>query len=294
MTFTYALSLAAVAAAGGLVGSLLGLGGGIIIVPLYSLVFGMPVHVAVGTSLVAVVATASSASTAYLGSRVANVRLALVLAVVAAAGALGGGLVGTSLRSVFITGAFGLVLLVVGVLMLVRPEAGAGEGRSPQPAPGCGAGGAAGTRAGGLSLAGTYFDPASGARVTYQPRSVPTGLALSFLAGGASGLLGIGGGVVQVPVMNLLLGVPMKAAAATSSHIISLTAVAGAVVYLVRGYVDPFVAAVTIIGVFLGARGGTRLARILPGRSIKRVFSLVLFYMALHMLARALDLGFLS
>jgi hypothetical protein len=130
--------------------------------------------------------------------------------------------------------------------------------------------------------------------VTYQPRSVPTGLALSFLAGGASGLLGIGGGVVQVPVMNLLLGVPMKAAAATSSHIISLTAVAGAVVYLVRGYVDPFVAAVTIIGVFLGARGGTRLARILPGRSIKRVFSLVLFYMALHMLARALDLGFLS
>jgi len=276
------LSLAAVA--GGVLGSFLGLGGGIIIVPVYTLGLGLPVHLAVGTSLVAVIANASSAATVYLRSRLTNLRLALVLAAVTAVGALVGGLVGTSLAGTWLLAAFGFTLIAVGILMLVRPDSSrAGEPRPEQ-------GLAADVAERAWDLTGHYFDRASGAPVTYRPRRVGTGVGFSFLAGILSGMLGIGGGVVQVPVMNLLLGMPIKAATATSSHIISLTAMAAAVVYLGRGYVEPVITAVTVLGVFVGARTGARLAQVLPGTVIKRAFSVVLFYMALRMLAEAFGL----
>lgn len=268
---------------GGVIGSLLGLGGGIIIVPVYTIVLGLPVHVAVGTSLVAVVANSASAATVYLKSRLTNLRVALVLATITAAGSLLGSLVGTSLGGPWLLGTFGVVLVAVGVLMLVRPEAGRGPAQAESGEPPSAA-------AGEAELEGRYFDPSSKTEVTYRPRGVRSGYVFSFLAGNLSGLLGVGGGVVQVPVMNLLLGMPIKAAAATSSHIISLTAMAGAVVYLARGYVDPLVTAVTIIGVYLGARAGARLNQVLPGKLIKRVFSIILFYMAVRMLAQAFNL----
>ncbi len=287
MSLAFITWLATSALFGGIIGSLLGLGGGIIIVPVYTIVLGLPVHVAVGTSLVAVVANAASAAAVYLESRLTNLRLALVLATITAAGSLLGGLVGTSLSRSWLLGVFGGVLVVVGVLMLVRPEGGRGPVRasSVESAP---------ASAGATELEGRYFDPSSKAEVTYRPRGVRSGYVFSFLAGNLSGLLGVGGGIVQVPVMNLLLGMPIKAATATSSHIISLTAMAGAVVYLARGYVDPVVTAVTIIGVYLGARTGARLNRVLPGKLIKRVFSVILFYMAVRMLAQAFNLPFLS
>jgi len=293
LTLGYAASVAVAAFLGGVVGAMLGLGGGILIVPAFTLVLGMPIHVAVATSLVAVVATSSVASTLNLRLRFSNARLALVLATVTAAGSLVGGLLGTSMTTVWITGAFGILLAVVGVLMLVKREADVVPGRAPGAGAGDGTAAARGDaqRGGfGWALDGSYFDPASDSQVSYRPRSIGKGLVFSFLAGNLSGMLGIGGGVVQVPVMNLLLGLPMKAATSTSSHIISLTAMAGAVVYLIRGFVNPLVAAVAVIGVFLGARTGARLAQVLPGAFLRKVFSVVLFYGALRMLARAFDL----
>ncbi len=272
----FTLWVAVAALVGGIVGALLGLGGGIIIVPIYTLALGLPPQIAVGTSLVAVVANASSAATIYLKSRLTNLRLALILATVTAAGSLGGGLIGTSVTGPFILAVFGFVLVAAGILMLARPERGA-RTRAPEEA----------GNVGSDPLEGRYFDPASRTEVVYRPKAVRSGLFLSLLAGLASGFLGIGGGIIQVPVMNLMFGMPMKAATATSSHIISLTAVAGAVVYLARGFIDPGVTAVTILGVFVGARMGARLAQVLPGALIKRVFAVVLFYMALRMLAAA-------
>jgi uncharacterized membrane protein YfcA len=279
----FTLWVAGAALVGGTIGALLGLGGGIIIVPIYTLVLGLPPQIAVGTSLVAVVANASSAATIYLKARLTNLRVALILATVTATGSLGGGLIGTSVTGPFILAVFGFVLVGAGILMLARPESGT-RTRAPEEA---GSGGS-------NPLEGRYFDSASRTEIVYRPKAVRSGLLLSLVAGLASGLLGIGGGIVQVPVMNLMLGMPMKAAIATSSHIISLTAVAGAVVYLARGFVDPVVTAVTILGVFAGARMGARLAQVLPGALIKRVFAVVLFYMALRMLATVFGWSLLS
>ncbi len=277
MELGYAAGLGLSAVFAGVVGAMLGLGGGVIIVPLYTLGFGLPVHVAVGTSLVAVVANASTATTVYLKTRLTNVRLALILGGVTAAGALLGGFIGTSLSGAWLGGTFGALLLGVGLIMLLRPD------RTPRPGPAL-----AGAEAGGEGdLDGSYYDPAAGTSVAYRPVGARRGLTFSFLAGTMAGTLGIGGGVIQVPVMNLLLGLPMKAATATSSHIISLTAAAGAVVYAARGFVDPVITAVTIIGVIVGSRTGAWLAQVLPGAVIKKVFAVVLFYMALRMLAQA-------
>jgi uncharacterized membrane protein YfcA len=280
LTFGFALWLGLSAAAGGVLGSMLGLGGGIVIIPVYTLVLGLPVHLAIGASLVAVVANASAAATVYLVSRLANVRLALVLATATAAGALIGGLIGTSLAGPWLTGIFGGVLAVLAVLMLLRPEAS--PARRPELALSREAG----------ELDGAFFDPASRVRVAYRPNPLRRGLPLSFLAGNIAGMLGLGGGVVQVPLMNLVMGLPIKAATATSSHIISLTAMAAAVVYLARGFVDPVITAVTVLGVYLGARTGARLAQVLPDVIVKRLFSVVLFYFALRMLGRSLGLPF--
>jgi len=316
LTLAFAAAVALAAFLGGFLGSLLGLGGGILIVPAFTLVLDMPVHVAVGTSLVAVVATSSMASSVNLASRLTNARLALVLATVTAAGALVGGLVGSSMASTWIMAVFGLLLAAVGVLMLAGREAvSRGHARAASTS---GAADAACTAAGGHTavrvsdadpdpgagpsgegtpvdtsrwcLEAGYYDPAAGAVVSYRPRSVGPGLGFGFLAGVLSGMLGVGGGVVQVPVMNLLLGLPMKAATSTSSHIISLTAMAGAVVYLLRGFIDPLVAAVAVLAVFLGARTGARLAHVMPGGLLRKIFSVVLFYAALRMLARAFNL----
>ncbi len=294
MDLAFVLWLSISAVLGGVVGSLLGLGGGIVIVPVYTIALGLPVHVAVGTSLVAVVANASSAAAVYLRSHLANLRLALLLATITAAGSLTGGLIGTSVAGPWLLGTFGVLLLGVGGLMLARPESGKDRGAAARGEVGPGLAEANVGAAGGgdSSLEGRFLDPAARAEVGYRPRRVGAGFLFSFLAGNLSGMLGIGGGVVQVPVMNLMLGVPIKAATATSSHIISLTAAAGAVVYLARGFVDPVVTAVTIVGVYLGARAGAELARILPSVLIRRVFSVVLFYMAARMLAEAFGLLF--
>lgn len=323
MTLTFVLSLLAAALVGGIVGSLLGLGGGIIVVPVYTVVFRLPAQVAVGTSLVAVVANAAAASTVYLKSRVVNLRLALLLATITALGSLIGGIIGTSVGGPWLVGTFGVMLVGVGVLMLVQPETSARRspaggaaaldavpGSAQEPAAAFGPAGAPGSAPAlgsppgpgsapkpapaEANLAAEYYDPAAKKTVAYQPRRVTPGLALSFVAGNLSGMLGIGGGVIQVPVMNLLFGMPIKASTATSSHIISLTAMAGAVVYLARGFIDPVTTAITVVGVYLGARLGARLNQVLPSNIVKRVFSLVLFYMAARMLAQAWGLPFLS
>lgn len=300
MTLTFTIGVMATAALAGVFGSLLGLGGGIILVPLFTLALGLPVHTAVAVSLVAVVANAASASVVNLRSSTANLGLAFALAVVTAIGSVSGGFLATSLSGVWLTGLFGVTLVGVALIMVIKPEGirrpaptlSPGNGDPTPPAAAAGAGDTPPADSDQAWLDAGYYDLAVGERVAYRPREVRRGLFVSFVAGNLSGLLGIGGGIVQVPLMNLLLGVPMKAATATSSLIISLTAASGAFVYLARGYAEPMLTAATVTGIYIGARGGARLAHHLPGAVLKRIFSVVLFYMAVRMLAQAFNLPF--
>lgn len=272
--------------AAGVFGSLLGLGGGILIVPLLTIGFGVPFREAVGVSLVCVIVTSSAAAGHYLQQRLANLRLGMVLEVFTASGALVGGLVAFLLPERVLAGLFAILLAYTAVSMLRRgraaaspgvPDAGdelgaADTGADPEPAPDPGA----------STLAEEIAGP------DYQPRRLGAGAVGSLGAGVVSALLGVGGGIVKVPLMHLVMGVPLKVATATSNLMIGVTAAASAIVYLVRGGIDPYVAGPTAVGVFVGALVGSRLATRINVGLLRVVFVGVLVLTAAQMAARAL------
>ncbi|HEX6867996.1 MAG TPA: sulfite exporter TauE/SafE family protein [Candidatus Limnocylindrales bacterium] len=256
-------------AAAGLFGSLLGLGGGILIVPLLTLGFGRPLREAVAVSLVSVVATSSAAAGAYLRSRVANLRLGTVLTFFTTVGALIGGLVAFLLPERILTGLFALLLAYVAITMVRRGDPPAVDGElGPPPA----------------GAIPTLSTP------DYHVRGLVPGSAASVGAGVVSALLGIGGGAINVPTMHLVMGVPLRVAAATSNLMIGVTAVASAIVYLLRGAVDPYIAGPTVVGVFLGATLGSRIAGRVDARLLRWLFVVVLAWTAFQMARRALGL----
>jgi uncharacterized membrane protein YfcA len=260
-------------AAAGLFGSLLGLGGGILIVPLLTLGFGRPLREAVAVSLVCVIATSSAAAGTYLRSRVANLRLGMVLTLFTAIGALIGGLVAFLLPERVLGGLFAALLAYVAYTMLRRRDAVTGEGAVLAPAA---------PPTGAIERATRALDtPGYAAR-----RLVPASVA-SVGAGIISALLGIGGGAVNVPTMHLIMGVPLRVAAATSNLMIGITAVASAIVYLLRGAIDPYIAGPTVVGVFLGATIGARIAPRVDVRILRWLFVVVLVWTAFQMAQRA-------
>ncbi len=311
----------------GIFGSLLGLGGGILIVPLLTTGFGVPFREAVGVSLVCVVVTSSAAAGVYLDRHIANLRLGMVLEVFTAAGALVGGLVAFLLPERVLAALFALLLAYTGASMLRgagrRDRPGGRAAASPPvgtATPGTSADAGAGTaaRAGTATAAGLAADAvvsladvatgapadavaaradAAGAEPTfmdrlggpgYRPRRLRLGMAGGVFAGIVSALLGVGGGIVKVPLMYLAMGVPLKVATATSNLMIGVTGTASAVVYLARGDVDPFVAGPMAVGVFAGALVGSRLAPRVDLRILRLVFVAVMAINALQMIVRAL------
>jgi uncharacterized membrane protein YfcA len=273
------LLLLAGGAAAGLFGSLLGLGGGILIVPLLTLGFGRPLREAVAISLVCVIVTSSAAAGAYLRGRVANLRLGAVLALFTASGALVGALIAFMLPERLLAGLFALLLAYVAATM-----ARAGL-RRPEPAPATGPGVDA-ARGSEDATAGLPAGPLDGPGYRVR-RLVPASVA-SLGAGVTAALLGVGGGVINVPTMNLLMGVPLRVAAATSNLMIGVTAVASAIIYLLRGGLDPYLAAPTAIGVFVGASVGARVAHRIDIRVLRLLFVIVLVWTAFQMARRAL------
>lgn len=260
------LLMVASGAVAGMFGSLLGLGGGVLIVPLLTLGFGLPLRDAVGVSLVCVIMTSSAAAGVYLERHVANLRLGMTLELFTAIGALVGGSIAFLLDERLLSGLFAALLLYVAGTMLRS-----GLRRSPQPADEA-------TADAGEPRAG-FTPPIHGLRI---------GVAGSFGAGIVSALLGIGGGIIKVPLMNLAMGVPLRVATATSNLMIGITAAASAVIYALNGGIDPYVAGPTAIGVFLGASAGSRLAHRIQLRYLRVLFVAVLGYTAIQMLVRAL------
>ncbi|HYH93586.1 MAG TPA: sulfite exporter TauE/SafE family protein [Candidatus Saccharimonadales bacterium] len=291
-------------AAAGVFGSLLGLGGGILIVPLLTLGFGLPLREAVGVSLVCVIMTSSAAAGVYLERHVANLRLGMSLELFTAVGALVGGSIAFLLDERLLALLFAGLLIYVAISMArprPAPASEIGDAASADPAAAVEtARHAAADRAAAAAtddgLAGVASDlqaSATGFAATlsgpgYLVHGFGRGIVGATGAGVVSALLGVGGGIIKVPLMHLGMGVPLKVATATSNLMIGITAAASAVIYLIRGEIDPYVAGPTAIGVFVGAMVGSRLAHRIDARYLRWLFIIVLAYTAVQMLVRAL------
>jgi uncharacterized protein len=262
------IGLLIVAFLAGVFGSMLGVGGGIIMVPMLTLAFGVPIKTAVATSIVCVIATSSMAQTSFVSRGMTNIRLGMFLEVATSIGAVAGGVTAVLVSGRFLQVAFALVLFYV-VWQMSRRR---GDVVPEQT---------------GLLEAG-YFDPASGEDVRYGVRRPRLGFVLCLGAGNISGLLGVGGGAFKVPIMNLLMGAPLKATIATSNLMIGVTAATSAAIFYGRGYVDPHWAVPAALGILAGARFGPRLAIHLPTRVLLIAFEVVLPVFAVLMILKAL------
>ncbi len=266
-------------AAAGVFGSLLGLGGGILIVPLLTLGFGLPLREAVGVSLVSVMMTSSAAAGVYLERHVANLRLGMTLELFTAIGALVGGSIAFLLDERLLSLLFAALLAYVAFTMLRARTRETVKGVET-PAIDVESEDRPGSRPTALERLGGDG---------YQVRNLGRGVLGALGAGVASALLGIGGGIIKVPLMHLAMGVPLRVATATSNLMIGITAAASAVIYLIHGGIDPFVAGPTGIGVFMGATAGSRLGHRLDLRYLRMLFVVVLAYTAFQMLLRAVQ-----
>jgi uncharacterized protein len=252
----------------GLLGALTGLGGGVVIVPLLTIGFGIDFRYAVGASLVAVIATSSGAAAAYMREGYTNMRVGMFLEIATTFGAV----LGALLASVISTGALGIIF---GVVLLYSAWA-ASRPKPEHPAR------VADPLAVKLRLDSSYPTPAGPRH--YLVQRVPLGFGLMFLAGTLSGLLGIGSGAVKVLAMDQAMGLPFKVSTTTSNFMIGVTAAASAGVYLQRGYIDPGIAMPVVLGVLTGATlGATLLTRTRP-RVLRLIFGVVVFVLALEMI----------
>jgi uncharacterized membrane protein YfcA len=274
---TFALATFGLSIVAGVLGALLGLGGGIIIVPALTLLLKIDIRYAIGASIVSVIATSSGAAASYVKEHMTNLRVAMLLEMATTTGALAGAFLAGVLGGKWLFIIFGVVMGLTALDMLRGKRAGAEAGaerRDPL--------------ADRLGLHAGYYDASLAKRVEYRVAHTPFGLAISCIAGIVSGLLGIGGGAIKVPAMNLVMGIPMKVATATSNLMIGVTAAASAGVYFMRGDLDPFVAAPVAAGVLIGAVSGSRILGRIDNRIIHFAFVIVLLVICAQMLLKGL------
>lgn len=275
----FVLVLAAFSVASGLVGALMGLGGGLFLVPVMIVLLGVDAQTAIVASLVGVIATSSGSAAAYVREGLSDLRVAMFLEVATVVGGIAGALVSISLlsnRSDLLTLAF-VPVVVVSAVMMFR-----GRATDVRPNP------PADPWADRLGLHGRYFDESRHSWVPYRVSRTGAGLLISGFAGAISGLLGIGGGIFYVPGMNALMNVPVRVASATSNFMIGVTATAGALVYLLFGHLAVALAAPVVIGVLGGSLVGARLHRTAPAALLKALFVPILGIAAAVMLLRGL------
>ncbi|MGE5645159.1 MAG: sulfite exporter TauE/SafE family protein [Acidobacteriota bacterium] len=265
----FSLLLAAVAMAAGFLGALTGLGGGVILTPVLTLLFGVDIRYAIGATLVSVIATSSGAASAYVREGFSNIRIGMFLEIATTSGALFGAFLATRFPASALGVVFGLVLLH-SAWQSGRRTPGAWRFRRPDPLA---------TR---LRLDSTL--PSESGPVAYHVQRVPAGFGLMFGAGTLSGLLGIGSGAMKVIAMDQVMGIPFKVSTATSNFMIGVTAAASAGVYLKRGYIDPVLSMPVMLGVLLGSMLGARLLAGSEPKVLRRVFAIVTGVLALEMI----------
>jgi uncharacterized protein len=258
----------------GLVGALTGLGGGVVLVPLLSLLFKVDIRYAIGASLVSVIATSSGAAAAYVKEGFSNIRIGMFLEIATTLGALLGANLAARVSTHAIAIVFGVVLLFSAYFSR-KPRSQAERDVPPDPLA---------TR---LRLNGSFPD-ADGPR-SYNVQHVPTGWALMFGAGALSGLLGIGSGAMKVLAMDQAMKIPFKVSTTTSNFMIGVTAAASAGVYLNRGYIDPGLAMPVMLGVLAGSLLGARILIKVHTKWLRLGFSLVIVLLAIEMLYSGLS-----
>jgi uncharacterized membrane protein YfcA len=275
------LLLLAVSAVAGCLGSILGIGGGIILIPALTLGFGVGIHEAVGASLVSVIATSSGAAAIYLKDHLTNVRVAIFLEIATTSGALIGVFLGTSFNPRFLYVAFALVLFHSAYSMR-NPRKGGVVSSSQDPKGGL---------AKVLKLDSEFFDPEQKKITPYTVQNIPLGFLYMLGAGITSGLLGIGSGALKVLAMDRAMGIPIKVSSATSNFMIGVTAAASASIYYSKGVITPELAAPVALGVLVGAMLGTRLLLILPAKRIRQGFAVLLLLLGIQMCMKGVGYG---
>ncbi|MBM3705349.1 MAG: sulfite exporter TauE/SafE family protein [Actinobacteria bacterium] len=288
----------------GLIGSVIGIGGGIIIVPVLTLVLKIPIHLAIGTSIISVMVTSLAAVIRFFKKDIINIPLGLALEIPTTAGGVIGSLTVAYLKNSTLFIIFGCFALASGVLTFVKsrmvPQSGNESYETlnnnnnrvnPGSAPNYLKPDSRGSAGSASSMFDSqYYDEASRQNIRYRVKRTALGGSLSLFAGILSGLLGVGGGIVKVPVMNILMNIPVKVAAATSTYMIGITAVVSAVIYFFNGFISPLITVPVVAGVLAGATGGSYLAVKLKSRYISAIILSVFTLIGIFMFLRAFNI----
>jgi uncharacterized protein len=280
----YLLVMLFISILAGLVGALVGVGGGILVVPSLTLLFGIPIEYAIGASIVSVIATSCGSASAYVRDRITNLRVGMFLEIGSTIGAIIGAALSLSLvrsgLSSIVFLAFGLVLFfsAYNAVSRLRQEKGQVDAVNQTP-------NRTSTR---LRLTGSYYDNALKAKVTYIADRVAAGLGIMVFAGLLSGLLGIGGGILKVLGMDNMMKLPFKVSTTTSNFMIGVTAAASTAVYYIGGYVNPVLAAPVAVGVLIGSYLGAKVLVRSKPRSLRWVFVVALIAIGIEMVREGL------
>lgn len=260
----------------GVLGSILGIGGGMIITPVLTLGFGLDIKYAIGASIIAVIATSSGATIAYLKDNVLNLRVAMFLEIATSIGAIMGALLTGVIRPIFLYLLFGLLLFFSGANMVrklwgkqVQTNADSDDSIAKK-----------------LKLNGSYYDKNLHKQVDYKVTNVPSGITIMFGAGIASGLLGIGSGAFKVIAMDTFMKMPLKPSSSTSNLMMGVTAAASATIYFFNGSILPQIAVPMALGIIVGAAVGSRVMQIMPVRMLRMLFIPILLYLGLQMILK--------
>jgi len=286
-SYSFVLLLFAASCLAGLLGALLGVGGGIFLVPAMVLVFHLPMKIAVAASVVSVIATSNAGGSSYVEQRITNLRLGMFLEIFTTVGALSGSILALYMRDWTMQFIFSAMLgymayAAFSTRNLDDQRIAAGEFTNARPD----------RFSRWLKLRGEYYDEAAKREVQYVVNGIPIGSSIAYLAGLASGLLGVGGGVLKVSAMNRYMNVPMKAAVGTSKLMIGVTAAVSSILFFLAGLIHFTVVGPVAVGTTAGATAGTMIMNRLHSAWLKWLFAVLMLYLAYEMLAKGLDSGF--
>lgn len=270
----FVISIAVISIVAGILGSLVGLGGGVVIVPVLTLLYHIDIRIAIGASIVSVIATSSGAAAAYVREKMTNLRAGMFLEIATTTGAVTGAYLTTLLPARFLFILFGVVLGYSAFATYRKRHNVALLTTSND------------RIANYLNLHGEYYDEAEKQDIVYKVTGTRVGLAIMYVAGMVSALLGIGSGALKVPAMDLAMHLPMKVSTATSNFMIGVTAAASAGVYFARGQIDPIISAPVAAGVLVGATFGSKVLGKITSQKVRLIFVAVLIVISLEMLQR--------
>ena len=271
-----AIKILLISISAGVLGSILGLGGGIIVTPALTLLFNVDIQHAIGASLISVIATSSGAAIAYIRDGITNIRVGMFLEIATTVGAVTGAVIGGLISPNLLYMVFAVFLLYSALAMLKKTKEEL-PGEVPLH-----------SMAKTLKLQGAYYDKALKKEVSYNADNVYSGFGVMYGAGVISGLLGIGSGSFKVLAMDVFMKLPLKVSSATSNFMMGVTGAASAGIYLFRGDINPLISAPVALGVLIGATIGARVMQKLKSKTIRKLFIPVLIYIALQMMAQGL------